>query len=125
MAASSPLAHSTTFVSRHAMLYKFKSKATGDLIMLGPVGDQVLQALGRQPAASGIIEVADMPAARQHLQAALAGAEADATPAAAAEAGPAADENPASAVGLHARLWPMMQMLERAEAAKEPIVWGV
>jgi hypothetical protein len=124
MAASLPLAHSTTVVSRPPMLYKFKSKATGDLIMLGPVGDQVLQALGRQAAASGIIEVADMPAARQHLQAALAGVEADATPPA-AEAGPATDEAPPAAVGLHARLWPMMQMLERAEAAKEPIVWGV
>jgi hypothetical protein len=36
------------------MLYKFKSKAAGDVIMLGPNGDQVLRLLGRAPAPSGI-----------------------------------------------------------------------
>ena len=37
------------------MIYKFKSKATGDLIMLGPHGNQVMALLGRYPAAQGII----------------------------------------------------------------------
>jgi len=45
------------------MIYKFKSKATGDLIMLGPHGNQMLALLGREPAAQGIIEAAAMPAA--------------------------------------------------------------
>ncbi len=45
------------------MLYKFKSKATGDVIMLGPNGDALLRALGRTPAPKGIVEPADMPAA--------------------------------------------------------------
>ena len=31
------------------MIYKFKSKATGDTVMLGPNGDQLLSLLGRQP----------------------------------------------------------------------------
>ncbi len=67
------------------MIYKFKSKATGDLIMLGPNGDQMLQLLGREPAPKGIIEVADMSAAIDALQRAvqaedarLAAAEAEA-----------------------------------------------
>jgi len=30
------------------MLYKFKSKATGDLIMMQPSGDQVLRIVGRE-----------------------------------------------------------------------------
>ena len=30
------------------MIYKFKSKATGDVIMLGPNGDQMLVLLGRE-----------------------------------------------------------------------------
>ena len=42
------------------MIYKFKSKAAGDVIMMGPTGDQVLRAVGREPAAKGIIEVAAM-----------------------------------------------------------------
>jgi hypothetical protein len=40
------------------MIYKFKSKATGDVIMLGPHGDQLLRLLGREPALKGIIEPA-------------------------------------------------------------------
>jgi hypothetical protein len=45
------------------MIYKFKSKATGDVIMLGPTGDQLLRCIGREPAPKGIIEPAAMPAA--------------------------------------------------------------
>ena len=107
-----------------AMIYKFKSKATGDLIMLGPNGDQLLRLLGREPAATGIIEPAAMAAARQQLQAALADAEAAAAQAAVA-AGGTDEETTRQAVGLRQRLWPMLQMLERAEAASEPVVWGV
>ena len=44
------------------MIYKFKSAATGDLIMLGPNGDQLLRLLGREPSPQGIFEPADMPA---------------------------------------------------------------
>lgn len=104
------------------MIYKFKSKATGDLILLGPNGDQLLRLLGREPAAKGILEPADMADARQRLQAALAQAEADA--ARATEDG-GDDEQARQAVGLRQRLWPVLQMIERAQAADEAIVWGV
>ena len=36
------------------MIYKFRSKAAGDLIMLGPHGDQIMRILGREPAPKGI-----------------------------------------------------------------------
>ena len=103
------------------MIYKFKSPATGDVIMLGPQGDQLLRLLGREPAAKGIIETAAMPAAIAALQAAIAAAE---TPAA-----QTTDEAPADsahhAVGLRQRVWPMLEMLRRAQAADESVVWGV
>lgn len=103
------------------MIYKFKSKATGDLIMLGPHGNQLLALLGREPAAQGIIEVAAMPAALAALQAAIAAEEA------APADGAAADDEPAGAraVALRQRLWPMIEMLKQAHAAGQPIVWGV
>ena len=104
------------------MLYKFKSKATGDLIMLGPNGDQLMRVLGREPAARGIIEPGAMPAARQLIEQALAAAEAAAR---SAQATADEDERTREAVGLRQRLWPMVQMLERAQAADEPVVWGV
>ncbi len=102
------------------MIYKFRSAATGDLIMLGPQGDQMLRLLGREPAAKGIIEVDDMPAAMAALQAAITTEE---TPAAVAAADAAEAAQPA--VGLRQRLWPLVEMLRRSHAAGEPVVWGV
>ena len=116
------------------MIYKFKSPATGDLIMLAPQGDLVLRLLGREPAAQGVIEPADMPAALQALQAAIAAAEAPAAGAAAnqnananadADADATERDGAVRAVGLRQRLWPMVEMLRRAHAADARVVWGV
>jgi hypothetical protein len=102
------------------MLYKFKSKADGDVIMLGPNGDELLRVLGREPAAKGIIEPDAMAAAIACIDRAL---HDEAAP------GPAADDEDDAReqrrVALRQRLWPMRQMLERSLAARVPIVWGV
>lgn len=99
------------------MIYKFRSKATGDLIMLGPAGDQLLRLVGREPAPKGIFEVADMPA--------LIAALRDAVQRETAPAEDDDDEEAKNKVTLRQRVWPMVQMLEQAHAAGEPIVWGV
>ena len=100
------------------MIYKFKSKATGDLIMLGPQGDQVLRAMGREPAAQGIIEPASIAAALSALQDAVA---------AAAGTDPDTDTDPDNprSVALRQRVWPMVEMLRRAQGAGVAVVWGV
>jgi hypothetical protein len=95
------------------MIYKFRSKAAGDVIMLQPHGEQLLRLLGREPAAKGIIEVADMPAAIRTLQDA------------AAQGDMPADADGERGVGLKQRVWPMIEMMKRTHAAGEPIVWGV
>ncbi len=100
------------------MIYKFKSKATGDLIMLGPQGDQVLRLMGREPAAQGIIEPPAMAAALAALQAAV-------TAEAAAATQDATDPDQPRAVALRQRVWPMVEMLRRAQAAGVAVVWGV
>lgn len=102
------------------MIYKFRSAATGDLIMLGPQGDQMLRLLGREPAARGIIEADAMAAALAALQAAISAEELPAGDTLADGAEPAQP-----AVGLRQRLWPMVEMLRRCQAAGEPVVWGV
>ncbi len=102
---------------RPAMIYKFKSKATGDLVMLGPQGDQLLKIIGREPAPRGIIEPAAMDAAVAALEAAIA-----------AETAPAEDDEDRDgprAVSLRQRAWPMIDMLKRARAEEQPVVWGV
>ena len=107
------------------MIYKFKSKAAGDVIMMGPTGDAMLRAMGREPSPKGIVEPGAMPAAIAALERAIAAAEeerarADAEAEAAGEKPP-----PRPGVGIRQRAWPLIQMLKRAHAAGEPIVWGV
>ena len=107
------------------MIYKFKTKAAGDLIMLGPNGDAMLRALGREPAAKGIIEPAAMAAAIDALERAVrddegAHAQAEREAQSRGEALP-----PREGVTPRQRLWPMIEMLRRAQSAGEPIVWGV
>lgn len=97
------------------MIYKFKSKASGDVIMLGPHGDQVLRAAGKEPAPQGIFEVAHMPAAIAALERAVA----------AEEVPPPTDEAAADTTGLRQRAWPLIEMLKRSHAAGADIVWGV
>jgi len=100
------------------MIYKFKSKAAGDVIMLGPNGDQMLRLLGREPAAKGIVDVDQLGAAIEALRAAV---QADEAPADADE-----DEAPGrAAITLRQRLWPVIELFERSLRAREPVVWGV
>jgi hypothetical protein len=58
-----------------------------------------------------------MPAAVQALQSAIAAEACAPAP---------GDDDPADApVSLRRRLWPMIDMLRRAHAADEAVVWGV
>ena len=101
------------------MLYKFKSKASGDVIMLGPNGDQVMRIVGREPAAKGIFEVDHMPRLLAALEQAVAADEAARQQAADDEAAPRGD-----GVSLRQRVWPLVEMLRRSHAAREVITWG-
>lgn len=108
------------------MLYKFKSNATGDVVMNAPLGDEVLRLIGRQPAPQGIIEVDAMPAAIAALErAATASTQSEREPGAAEAAEAQEARTGEAAVALHARIWPMVEMLKRSHEAGEPVVWGV
>jgi hypothetical protein len=111
------------------MLYKFKSKATGDLIMLEPNGRRVLEIIGKavatQQAPQGIVLPEEMPAAQAALAAAIVHEEATRAQAVADalarhEAAPRFE-----AVSLRQRAQPFLDMLRRSEKEKHPIVWGV
>lgn len=107
------------------MPYKFRSKASGDVIMLQAHGDAVLRLLGREPAAQGIFEVAHMPQLLAQLEAAVREDEARAAESAREDApGDDADPRP-RAVGLRQRLWPLIDMLRRSHAEDAAVVWGV
>ena len=107
------------------MIYKFKSKAAGDVIMLAPAGDDVLRLIGKSPAAQGIIEAGSMTAAIAAIEQAVA---ADEAARAQAEKDAAADGKKLGArdgVTLRQRAWPLVEMMKRSMAESADIVWGV
>ena len=107
------------------MLYKFKSKAAGDLIMLEPNGRRVLEIIGKDPGPKGIIEPGQMPGAIAALEAAISREEAD-QQAAIEEAQAKGQVPPKPAeVSLRQRALPFIEMLRRCEKAGKEIVWGV
>lgn len=108
------------------MLYKFKSRAAADLIMLEPHGRQIVSIMGKTPGARGIVTVAQIPAAIAALEAAVADEEAR-VQAQAAEEGDDADaaEQRKDAVRLRQRVVPLIEMLKRSAAADVDVVWGV
>ena len=106
------------------MLYKFKSKAAADIIMLDANGRELLEILGKEfpeQQAKGILTVAEMPQAIQSIEAALEAearqlaqmvSEGDAPP-------------PSRGVSLRQRLLPFLGMVRLCQKAGQPIVWGV
>jgi hypothetical protein len=104
-------------------MYRFKSKADGDLLMMTNVGDQILRIVGREPAPKGISEAAALPQAIRALEEAIADAELARRD---AERGESDDEERgAEAIGLQQRAWPMLEMMRRSLAERADIVWGV
>ena len=111
------------------MLYKFKSRATADVIMLEPNGRQLVQIMGKEPGGSGIVTAQQIPAAIAAIEAAIADEEqrrAQAREAAEAdtgEDGQEAGEAPPEAVSLRQRATPLLDMLRRSAAEGREVVW--
>ena len=111
------------------MLYKFKSKAAGDVIMLQPNGQRVLEIIGKhsasEPSVKGILLPEQMAQALEALQAAIAQEEVQRKEAVAQAK---AENLPAphfEAISLRQRALPFMEMVRTCLKAKEAITWGV
>jgi Domain of unknown function (DUF1840) len=107
------------------MLYKFKSAAAGDLIMLEPNGRRVLQIIGKAATATGIILPEQMGAAQRAIQQAVEHEEAQ-QQAAIAQAKTKGEAPPSfETVSLRKRAWPLLEMMQRCAKENAPITWGV
>ncbi len=109
------------------MLYKFKSRATADLIMLEPQGRQMVTIVGKTPGPNGIVTAAQIPAAIAALEAAVVADEAQH---AADNAETEADEQATTddrrdLVRLRQRAAPFIEMLRKSAAEGADVVWGV
>lgn len=109
-------------------MYKFKSRVTGDLIMLEPNGRQILKILGRTGETDrvrGILEPADMPAALAALHAAVAEEEQRRKEALEQALEEGVTPPVFEGISLRQRATPFIAMIERCLAADKEIVWGV
>ncbi len=111
------------------MLFKFKSKACSDLIMLEGDGRRLLQIMRGDDPVKGIILVQDLPQAIAMLEAAVA-QEAAVRKQAADQAREAAlaqeDQDLATQfVSLARRAAPMLKLLRQSLAQEADVVWGV
>jgi hypothetical protein len=106
-------------------LYRFKSRETGDLVMLEPDGRRILEIIGKDPSAAGVILPQQMPAAEQALHDAVVLEEADQQRQ--REEAEAEGEPPPEfdSVSLRLRSTPFIEMLQRCEKAGVGVVWGV
>ena len=102
----------------------FKSKATGDLIMLTAHAGALLGRIGKSVAGAGILTVPEMPAALKVLKNLDDGVQGPIIHPAANDEEEAVDlmDEP---VSLRKRAVPLVRMIEESLASSEVIVWGV
>jgi Domain of unknown function (DUF1840) len=107
------------------MLYRFKSKAASDVVMLGESGDALLRLMGREPAAQGIFEAAALPGLLRLLEAGVADDDAQ-FQRAVDEAKAAGEPVPRrQGVSLRQRAWPLHELMVRSQSEDVDVVWGV
>jgi hypothetical protein len=104
------------------MLIRFSSIATGPITMFGSDALLLIKLLGASDALPGAISEEDIPAALQGLRQQLElHAAANATPTKKVEEGD--DPHLEPPIELASRAIPLIEILERAAAAKAPVMW--
>ena len=94
------------------MLFKFKSKVTGDLIMMEPDAKRLLKIMGREDQTKGIFLAVQLPAVISALEAAVSQEEQEGL------------QDPKQ-ISLRQRSLPMLKMLRQCLAQSADVVWGV
>ena len=94
------------------MLFKFKSKVTGDLIMLEPDAKRLLKIMGREDQIKGIFLANQLPAVIASLESAVAQEEIEGL------------QDPKQ-ISLRQRSLPMLKMLKQCSTQSADVVWGV
>lgn len=122
------------------MLYEFKSRATGTVIMTQDAAERILRIIGKTPQSKGVILPEQMAAAIKALQSAIelerqtpagdsnadqSSANRSASPGANGGADCSADGEPIEpAISLAQRAFPFLAMLRQAQAGGKEITWG-
>jgi Domain of unknown function (DUF1840) len=102
------------------MIYEFKSRATGSLVMTSEVAEALLHIIGKQKGPQGVIVPDAMPAAMEALNKAIALQKNSDTGGDKAE-----DDDGHPKISLAQRALPFIEMMQRAHSAGKEITWGV
>lgn len=105
------------------MMYRFKSQAAADLLMLQANGDQLLTLIGKELTPQGIVTVDQTPAALAALETAIEAHEA--AQAHRPENLPLANDIAEGNVPLRHRAAPFVDLLKCSMKAGKDVVWGV
>jgi hypothetical protein len=100
------------------MLVTFSCPAYADITMFGNVAIQLLKMMGHSGTVPSALLAADVPAALERLELAVAAQGESAAPAETAEVG---DEEPA--VSLQHRALPLIELLKAARKAECNVMW--
>lgn len=110
------------------MIITFQSPASGDVIMFGDVAQRMMQLMGKEPDAKGIVTIEQLPAAIASLKAAMEQDKAE-------RAGRQDEDLPQFEIGeggvkrpyvaLAQRAAPLLELLEWSLKKQKPVVWGV
>ncbi|MEK7737843.1 MAG: DUF1840 domain-containing protein [Pseudomonadota bacterium] len=110
------------------MIVIFQSKAAGDVIMFGDVAYRLMEIMGKEMAAKGIVTVEQLPQAIARLKAAIAKDKASRA-GLGGEEPPQFEETPEGGkrafVSLTQRAVPLIELLELSLQKNVPVVWGV
>lgn len=111
------------------MIYRFRSRNDADVVMTQQVAERVLQVIGKDVTKEGIVQPAQLPAAIAALQAAVATDDASR----AGRVDDARDDRdepdegdakaPVDTVSFRRRVWPLVEMLKRAQAGDDAVTW--
>ncbi|MEY4139468.1 MAG: hypothetical protein RLZZ371_1650 [Pseudomonadota bacterium] len=111
------------------MLYKFKSKVTGDVIMLQANGQRLLEIIGKHsasdPSIKGILLPEQMPQALEAIKDAVLLEEAQQKEAIARALAENQPPPRFEAIGLRQRTIPIIDMIKQCLKDDEAITWGV
>lgn len=98
----------------------FRSEVGPDIIMFDEVAQRMMELMGKEKSARGVVTVDQLPGAIERLQKAAALDRAQ---------HPASDEDAEGAapppVGLSQRIVPLIELLEISRSRQKPVTWGV
>ncbi len=106
------------------MLYRFKSRASQDFVMLEVHARQMLEIIGKPLTPQGIVTVAQIPAAISALEAAMLQESGNAHNNDSFAVESHANDAEIQHVGLRQRASPLVHMLKDSLEANKDVTWG-